>query len=226
MIRWVLLVSILVTVALYFIPHGHYIAYPLLLISTLVHELGHGLTSLVTGGVFEKFIMNPDASGAALTATSSWWQSVLVSAGGLLGPAFVSGICFFAARSSKASKWTLFAAGVFLVIIEIVFVRNAFGLAFVGFLAVLLLAGGHFLKPEWSRLVVAFLGVQLALSVFSRSDYLFVKFADVGGERLPSDVQRIAAEMGLPYWFWGIVMGLISVAILAVGVRALLRSAK
>ena len=55
------------------------------------------------------------------------------------------------------------------------------------------------------------LAVQLALSVFSRSDYLFVKSAgDIG----ISDVQAISESIGMPYWFWGIVCGRISVVVL------------
>src|SRR4051794_35164874 len=48
--RKVLQVSTAVTLALYMIPYGRFLARPLLLLSTLAHELGHGLTALVLGG--------------------------------------------------------------------------------------------------------------------------------------------------------------------------------
>ena len=41
--RAILIASIVVTVALYAIPYGHYIAYPLMLLSTLAHEMGHAV---------------------------------------------------------------------------------------------------------------------------------------------------------------------------------------
>ena len=42
--------SAVVTGLLYVIPFGDVIAYPLLLLSTLVHELGHGIAAILVGG--------------------------------------------------------------------------------------------------------------------------------------------------------------------------------
>ena len=61
----VLLAVVVVTVALYVVPYGHYVAYPLILLSTYAHEMGHGMTALLVGGSFESFVMAPDASGLA-----------------------------------------------------------------------------------------------------------------------------------------------------------------
>jgi len=68
-----------------------------------------------------------------------------------------------------------------------------------------------------AQAVVAFLGVQLALSVFSRADYLFTEVATTGSGRHPSDVANIAAALGFPYWFWGGLCALLSVTALATG---------
>ena len=43
--RWFLLGSVLVTGAVYTIPYGWYVAYPLVLFSTYVHEIAHGLAA-------------------------------------------------------------------------------------------------------------------------------------------------------------------------------------
>src|SRR5690606_32428044 len=45
--------SIVLTVALYLVPFGQLIGYPLVLLSTLVHEVGHGLAAVLVGGTFE-----------------------------------------------------------------------------------------------------------------------------------------------------------------------------
>ena len=47
--RLVLLASVVLTVLLYVVPYGRYVAYPLMLLSTLVHEMGHGVANLVVG---------------------------------------------------------------------------------------------------------------------------------------------------------------------------------
>ena len=51
-------------------------------------------------------------------------------------------------------------------------------------------------------------------------DYLFTESTGVG----PSDVDQMADALLLPYWFWGIVCGAISVAVLMMGMRSFLRA--
>ena len=59
-----LLVSALV-ISLYYIPYGDYILYPMMLVYTFVHEMGHGIAAMLTGGDFIKFEMWLDGSGVA-----------------------------------------------------------------------------------------------------------------------------------------------------------------
>ena len=67
--------------------------------------------------------------------------------------------------------------------------------------------------------------VQLALSVFSRADYLFTRVAQTATGPMPSDVARIAEALWLPYWFWGVCCGLLSALVLLVALVAYLRPA-
>jgi hypothetical protein len=68
-------------------------------------------------------------------------------------------------------------------------------------------------------MVVLFVGVQLALSVFSRSDYLFTSVARTAQGANPSDVEMMSQALFLPYWFWGLACGGVSVGILVWGLR-------
>jgi hypothetical protein len=78
--------------------------------------------------------------------------------------------------------------------------------------------------PLSSQLIVLFVGVQLALSVFSRSDYLFTSVAITATGNAPSDVARMADALFLPYWLWGLLCGGFSVWVLWRGIRAFLRT--
>src|SRR3954469_14025415 len=85
-----LAVSLIVTALLYVLPFGRTIAWPLVLVSTLAHELGHGFAALVLGGTFHALRLYADGSGVAL------WSGALgrvalasVAAAGLVGPAAV-----------------------------------------------------------------------------------------------------------------------------------------
>ena len=61
------------------------------------------------------------------------------------------------------------------------------------------------------------LAVQLALSVYSRGDYLFMKSASTAMGQMPSDSQHMAEAMGGSYWFWGLMCAVFSVVMLAGG---------
>jgi hypothetical protein len=66
----------------------------------------------------------------------------------------------------------------------------------------------------------------LALSVFSRSDYLFTSVAQTAAGTMPSDTAQIADALAGPYWLWGIVAGLVSLGVLWGGVWSFLKGAE
>jgi hypothetical protein len=217
--RLTLFLSVAITIALYVIPYGHTVAYPLLLISTLVHELGHGVAAVVVGGDFERFVMWSDGSGTAFSSGSfNGLERAFIAAGGLVGPALGAVFCLVSARRPSTARYCMGAIGFLLLLAEVLVVRNLFGLVFVGVMGLICLSvafrgGGHIVQ-----LVLVFLGVQLALSVYSRSDYLFMAEAQTATGTSPSDAQAIANAMGIgPYWFWGGVCGVFSLVVLVVG---------
>lgn len=213
-----LVVSVAATVLLYVVPYGRYLAYPLMLLSTLAHELGHGLTAVLLGQHFDRFEMWSDGSGVAYWSGRQGeigrLQMALVAAGGLVGPAVVAAVAFASGRRGPWARWALATAGVVLTILLFWVVRSIFGAVFV--LALILICFGIAFKgrEEWSQLVLVFFAVQLALSVFSRGDYLFTPVAQTAEGNMPSDVGQMAAALWLPYWFWGLVCGAVSVAVL------------
>ncbi len=221
--RVALLVSAAVTLALYVIPYGHLIGYPLVLVSTVVHELGHGFTALLVGGQFRELVMYSHGGGWAVTAAGSDLGHALICAGGLVGPAVASMFGFVAARRARSARIAMAAIGVVLALAEIVYVRSLFGLVFVGLLAAVCLAIAVRGRAQLSQVSLTLLSVQLALSVFSRGDYLFSKTAG-GMASDVSDVELMARSLGGTYWMWGIVCGAISIACLVAGGWYLVRS--
>jgi hypothetical protein len=199
------------------------VARPLLYLSTLVHELGHGLAAILVGGHFDRLEMWGDGSGVAWTAARSNWQHALITAGGLVGPAFAAALGFVAARRPGSSRWALGAIGLVLLWAIVFKVRTGFGLAVTG-----AVAGGAVLvawraRADWAQLVLGFLSVQLALSVFSRGDYLFMEKAQTGAGVGLSDSAAIGQAIGGPYWLWGTLCGAVSVLALVFGAWIMLR---
>jgi hypothetical protein len=210
--------SAAVTFGLYLIPYGGYIVYPLLLISTLVHELGHGVAAVLSGADFISFKMWKDGSGVALhTVPDSDAARAFISAGGLCGPAVAAAGMLSAAQNQKWARYALGAFGAALAIALVAVVRNGFGAVFCGTLAAIALVIAVRGGAQLAQVTLLFLAVQLGLSVFSRGDYLFKQYAETAQGRMPSDSQQMADAMGGAYWFWGGLCAVFSVAMLLVG---------
>lgn len=219
-----LVISIVATAALYTIPPLRAVAWPLVLLSTLAHELGHGIAAMALGCRFDQLVMYSDASGVAhWSGDPGRLSRAAISAGGLIGPAVVAGALFAVARSPRAARVAATALAASLLLIDLIWVRNLFGFGFV-----LVLSGALFglvarTSVETTRTALLFVACQLALSVFSRGDYLFTAVARTSAGEMPSDVAHIEAALVLPYWVWGGFIGLLSVAILWAGVRPWIR---
>jgi hypothetical protein len=216
----ILIGSVVLTVAIYIIPYGDYIGYPLILLSTLAHELGHGIAGVLVGRDFVSLQLYADGSGVASTAGSpSAIRGAFVSAGGLVGPAIVAGGLFALAKKQRVAKLALAFIGLLLIITDVLVVRNLFGFAFIGLTGLTCLYLARDFEAETARFAIVFVATQLALSVFSRGDYLFMEHAQTANGLMPSDVAQIAQALWLPYWFWGALCGGFSVLVLALGVR-------
>jgi hypothetical protein len=216
-------VSALVTALLYAVPFGRTLAWPLVLISTLAHELGHGVAAALLGGHFQSLVIHVDGSGAA-RSTGSFGRIAMaaVAGAGLIGPAVAAFLLLAFGRKERHARLLLGCLGAALLIVALLLVRNAFGFWFV------VLVGASLLfvatrAVSLAQTAIVLLAVQLGLSVFSRSDYLFTRTALTASGPLPSDVAVMAGALFLPYWFWGVACGSISVAFLVWGISIFFR---
>jgi hypothetical protein len=124
--------SLVVTAVLYALPFGRVLAWPLVLLSTLAHELGHGLAAAVLGGHFEGLRMYPDASGVATWSGPLGRLGVATVAGaGLVGPALAAFCLLAFGRTPRAARTLLGCVGTGLVVVALLVARNAFALVFI-----------------------------------------------------------------------------------------------
>ena len=221
-----LLVALLVLWGIHHLPGRGVILYPLMLFDTMVHEMGHGLTSLLLGGRLEKLEVFSDGSGLAWTAVAPGWRQAAVSAGGLLAPPFLAAFAFGAAQSARAARAWVLGMGVFLLGCLLVFVRGGMAWPFVLAIALVLLAIGLRARAQLVQVATLVLALELSVLTYSRSDYLFVYSAVINGASHKSDVGKIADTLGLPYWFWGSLIGLFSALLIGLEARSYLRSTR
>jgi hypothetical protein len=97
------------------------VVYPLRLFVTYIHEAGHSLAALITGGHVEGFTVSPNGSGLAITAGGT--RSLILPAG-YLGAAFFGSMLFF--LSNRIPRWVnnlAISIGLFMVIFTGMFAR-------------------------------------------------------------------------------------------------------
>lgn len=210
----------------HFIPFGHELLYPLTLLATWVHEMGHGLAALAVGGHFLQLDIFGDASGLAQTTSSAPWQRGLVAAGGLLAPPIVGSGLLALSRGPRRARVFLLVLTLAIVVSLAVWVRSAVGLITLPILAALI---GLFVSAKvgtpWRRMVFAqFLGVVLAIDTVTRVDYLFTPSAKIGGVLRASDISSVATSFGGHYLLWGALLAAVSFGLLALGLRSAWRA--
>ena len=216
--RTLLILSGLAVGAIWQLPYGKQILFPLTLFATFAHEMGHGLTALLFGQQFDQLRLYADGSGLAL-----WYGDpgrmvrALIAAGGLVGPSFAGVGLLLLARTPRRARAVLVGLAALIVIVAAVWVRNPFGIVFLLALAGFLGLAARVLPDYGAAFLVSFVAVTLCLSWFADLGYMFSAYAEVDGGRHPSDSAVIAQALWLPYWFWGGIVALSSFSVLALG---------
>ena len=226
------IVSVLLFVASMFFPILGYIAYPLQLFSTFVHEGGHVLGALLTGGSVQSLTVAPDGSGMVWSSSSSWLSQIITSSSGYLGTTLFGTLLLVWFRYGYSSRKALYFSAGFVGLMTIVFGLLA---PMVNFLSVKVTLGSvvftvlsgavltvglyavaHYAEDKWVNFSLAFLAVQCLLNSLFSLKTLFVISATSNSH---SDAMNMAEATGIPAIAWVGLWILISIAMIFVGLR-------
>lgn len=206
------------TIFLWQIPGGKIIIYPFTILATWFHEMGHGLMGILLGGDFERLEIERNGNGLARCSGNFFLGRVgnaLFYAAGSMLPPLVGGGLIIASRNLQISHNILAILGVFLMLSAIIWVRSGFGILVIPLLGFLILGIALKTPPDMQKFATQFIGVQACVSTFKNFGYLFT-YQIPGGF---SDTARIAENLFLPHWFWGIIMTIGSLEILLQSLR-------
>ena len=219
--------SVAITLAMFLIPspeHTWWLLAPFRWLHIYVHEFGHGIAALIVGGNFEKFEMWTYSGVASIRGVPGSLAQAFVSAGGLCGPAVVGGLFLATGRNARLARLALAAFGGFMLLSLVLWTRTPFGWGFGATVAAISIAIALRARASHAQAFLVFLGVQLALSVYTGGGYLFMQYATIqNGERHASDTQQMSDALGLPYWFWGILCAGFSAVVLLGGLWAYIK---
>ncbi|TVP64950.1 MAG: M50 family peptidase [Nodularia sp. (in: Bacteria)] len=219
-----LIAAAIATIVLWQIPGGDYILYPFSILATWFHEMGHGLMALLLGGRFHQLQIFSNGSGvASYSISQALWPigPALVAAAGPMGPPLAGAGLILASRSFNVASLSLKILGGVLLFSTLLWVRSWFGLLAIPLLGIIIL-GISLKAPQWMQgFAIQFLGVQACISVYHQLDYLFSYSAGPLGL---SDTGQMQKYLLLPYWFWGGLMAIASLVILAQSLRIAYRT--
>ncbi|MEO1516347.1 MAG: M50 family metallopeptidase [Bacteroidota bacterium] len=161
------LVRIILILIIYFAlkylggPYGRMILYPITLFVTFLHEFGHALGALLTGGQVINVQINEDGSGFM---RSSGGSAAIILMGGYLGSAILGNLLFYiGARKPKLAEWTLYIMAASMVLTAVKWFNSPFTTALlVGFAIVFWLIAS---RTKFDQEVLMFLGLASILYI-------------------------------------------------------------
>lgn len=213
-----LLLAVATIIVAWQLPYGPQVLYPLSLLATFAHEMGHGLAALLAGEEFEYLLLHADGSGlAAWRGDPGRLARAGIAAGGLLGPSIAGVSLLLFARSPRLVRVLLIVLAAGLALCVLMWVRNLFGIAFLLGTAAVLAAAARWLGDAAASFGLRLLTAVLCLSWFRDLGYMFSAQVVVAGVVHPSDSAVIADALWLPYWFWGALVAALSLVVLLFG---------
>ncbi len=214
----VILISLLVFL-IWQLPYFGFIQYPLLLLGTWFHEMGHGLTALFLGGKFYYLEIYENGGGVAYSSVTGSYLNysiarALTSAGGLFGPAISGALLIAAARNRTTARIALWILLVVMVLSLCIWIHDLLALVILSVFAAILFFIAILRVRNLEVFTVLFLGTQCVLSTYLQTGYLFTKQFQRNGKTLYSDTQMIAEYLPGTYWMWAIFILILTLLLL------------
>ena len=188
--------------------------FPLRVLMTLIHEFGHGLAAILTGGSIDKITVDPGLGGLCLTRGG--WRWVILPSGYLGSMAAGCAIILLASRTRHA-RAVSGVMGVLVMAATLLFVRTFLGFGFGLLTGGALISAGRWLSEDLNDSVLCFLGSMSCLSAVFGLKHL----TTYGGD---NDALFFSREIfPLPALVWALLWAGLSLACLAVTLRAAVR---
>lgn len=230
-----LLIATVITLVLWFLPYAEYLTYPIRLFVTLMHEAGHAIAAVATGGSVQNLVVNSDGSGSVFSYSSSWFGRLATSSAGYLGTTVFGVLLLVLIRLNFTPGRVLAGLGIFAGLITIVFglvspvlnilffTTDLYDVIFTTIVGMLLSAslivGGIFLNRKWASFAVAFLSIQLILNALSDLKTVFFMNAPLVGTGGHNDALNMADITGIPAIVWVVIWIAISIVTISLGLR-------
>lgn len=216
-----LLVAILLMALILHTPYLKFTLYPLMIFSTWVHEMCHGMAAVFVGGGVNKLYVYKDGSGLAYTwTTGEDWKRGVVSSAGYTGTAVIGAFMLLWRRTRRGPTVGLIGMGLAMLLSALLVVRNLFGLVAVTCIGVVLVLGGWKLPAKQVLYLYCFVAATCSFNALdSINDLLDMQPGEayVNGQSSSTDAHTVADLWGVTYGFWASVWLIFGLFMSAIG---------
>lgn len=194
------------------------LVYPIKIFVVMLHELGHAIAALVTGGQVVGIQIFPEEGG--VTFTRGGWPFVILSAG-YLGSLLAGSVLLYLSSRRRGGRGLMIALAVLIAASTLLFVRNFFGVIYGLLAAAALWFSAYRLPTRVNLYIVRFIAVACCLYALLdiRSD-LF-SFAPVSGA-VVNDAIALNRLTGIPALIWSVLWLVVSLWVLAAFLKSAL----
>lgn len=197
------------------IPQLDFVLYPFRLFVTFVHEAGHSLMSVLTGGRVESFIVYDNGTGVAYTAGGNRF---FILPAGYLGAAFFGAVLFYISNTVPYSRVISAVLGVFLILASLLLRANGIALLVGILFGGLLIFVGYKANPIVNKLMLDMLAILSGLNAVLDLLYLTRDTSATLGPVRNDAAAFSDLTLGIPAGFWAFVWALIAIAMMVASV--------
>ncbi len=191
-----LLVSLVASLALHFVPGVHWVTYPLRLLVTFIHEGFHAFATLLTGGSVHAINIEPGGSGVTLSAGG--FNPIIASAG-YLGATLYGAVILWMLRKGAHGSRLLGLTAILVALATVGGILHPFTLLAGLLITAALMGLATKLPRHAANWAASFVGAQFAMNALIDLNTLWV--LSVSGTT-PTDAQNMFKMTMIPAGFW------------------------
>jgi hypothetical protein len=210
-----LIVAVVLIAAVGSLPFGSTALYPFALFVTLIHESGHALAAVATGGSVGSLRIRSDLSGVTLVGGG---MDALIAPAGYLGAA-LAGVGLLV-TPLRYARWAIGAlAAVPLAALLLFHPADAFTTFWCAGFALVLAAAAWKLPSRWLPFLQIFLGVEAGLNAFR--DLMTLLLISGTDSHIYTDAQLMSRTLFLPATVWAVTWAIASILLLLTALATL-----
>lgn len=217
---WLALLAAVIVFILWNIPQLGFLLYPFRLFVTFIHEAGHGLMALFTGGAVDSIVVNSSGSGVARTIGG---HRALILPAGYLGSAFFGAALFYLTNKIPFPRKISLVVGTLLILASlfmgarelalVIGVIMGTGLIFVGLRASITV---NLLLLNFLAIIT---GLNAVLDIFSLVRYTGSTLTS-GGVVVHNDAAAFTREVTpfISAAVWAVIWAILAITILGLSI--------